>query len=157
MIGVPWASSAVKLTRGLPAGNGPRHQLRMCSSIWSRWIEPLAYLCARHQNFLRDLSHSRYYFIAKRLDSTKWGNKSCKYFHILQVTISRWFIYTKGVGMNEQSQSQITRSLARNGRRTLANSQHSTLKHNLTTPSKLHHVARMDDTLHGTGYAIRLA
>lgn len=31
---------------------------------------------------------------------------------------------------------------------TLANFQHPTLKHNLTTLKALHHVARMDDTLH---------
>lgn len=31
---------------------------------------------------------------------------------------------------------------------TLANFQHPTLKHNLTTLKALHHVALMDDTLH---------
>ena len=55
--------------------------------------------------------------------------------------------------MNEQSQAKSPEALRAMVAGTLANFQHPTLKHNLTTPCRLdgRHVAC------GTGYAIRLA
>lgn len=59
--------------------------------------------------------------------------------------------------MNEQSCAKSPEALRAMVAGTLANFQHPTLKHNLTTLKALHHVARMDDVACGTGYAIRLA
>ncbi len=50
--------------------------------------------------------------------------------------------------MNEQSQAKSPEALRAMVAGTLANFQHPTLKHNLTTLKALHHVAWMDDTLH---------
>ena len=50
--------------------------------------------------------------------------------------------------MNAQSQAKSPETLRAMVAGTLANFQHSTLKHNLTTLKALHHVAWMDDTLH---------
>lgn len=50
--------------------------------------------------------------------------------------------------MNEQSQAKSPDTLRAMVAGTLANFQHPTLKHNLTTLKALHHVAWMDDTLH---------
>ena len=50
--------------------------------------------------------------------------------------------------MNEQSQAKSPEALRAMVAGTLANLQHPTLKHNLTTLKALHHVAWMDDTLH---------
>ena len=50
--------------------------------------------------------------------------------------------------MNAQSQAKSPETLRAMVAGTLANFQHSTLKHNLTTLNALHHVAWMDDTLH---------
>lgn len=50
--------------------------------------------------------------------------------------------------MNEQSRAKSPEALRAMVAGTLANFQHPTLKHNLTTLKALHHVARMDDTLH---------
>lgn len=50
--------------------------------------------------------------------------------------------------MNEQSCAKSPDTLRAMVAGTLANFQHPTLKHNLTTLKALHHVARMDDTLH---------
>ena len=58
--------------------------------------------------------------------------------------------------MNEQSQAKSPEALRAMVAGTLANFQHPTLKHNLTTLKALHHVAWMDVAC-GTGYAIRLA
>ena len=58
------------------------------------------------------------------------------------------YLYKKGVGMNEQSQAKSPEALRAMVAGTLANFQHPTLKHNLTTLKALHHVAWMDDTLH---------
>lgn len=49
--------------------------------------------------------------------------------------------------MNEQSQAKSPDTLRAMVAGTLANFQHPTLKHNLTTLKALHHVAWMDDTL----------
>ncbi len=48
--------------------------------------------------------------------------------------------------MNEQSQAKSPDTLRAMVAGTLANFQHPTLKHNLTTLKALHHVAWMDDT-----------
>lgn len=50
--------------------------------------------------------------------------------------------------MNAQSQAKSPETLRAMVAGTLANFQHPTLKHNLTTLKALHHVAWMDDTLH---------
>ncbi len=50
--------------------------------------------------------------------------------------------------MNEQSQAKSPEALRAMVAGPLANFQHPTLKHNLTTLKALHHVAWMDDTLH---------
>lgn len=50
--------------------------------------------------------------------------------------------------MNAQSRAKSPETLRAMVAGTLANFQHPTLKHNLTTLKALHHVARMDDTLH---------
>ncbi|MCU6662766.1 Fe-S-binding ATPase, partial [Enterobacteriaceae bacterium H19S6] len=50
--------------------------------------------------------------------------------------------------MNEQSQAKSPEALRAMVAGTLANFQHPTLKHNLTTLKALYHVAWMDDTLH---------
>ncbi len=50
--------------------------------------------------------------------------------------------------MNEQSQAKSPDTLRAMVAGTLANFQHPTLKHNLTTLKALHHVAWMDGTLH---------
>lgn len=50
--------------------------------------------------------------------------------------------------MNEQSRAKSPEALRAMVAGTLTNFQHPTLKHNLTTLKALHHVARMDDTLH---------
>lgn len=50
--------------------------------------------------------------------------------------------------MNEQSQVKPPDTLRAIVAKTLANFQHPTLKHNLTTLKALHHVTWMDDTLH---------
>lgn len=50
--------------------------------------------------------------------------------------------------MNEQSRAKSPEALRAMVAGTLANFQHPTLKHNLTTLKALHHVAWMDDTLH---------
>ncbi|SPX10128.1 ATPase [Escherichia coli] len=60
--------------------------------------------------------------------------------------------------MNEQSQAKSPEALRAMVAGTLANFQHPTLKHNLTTLKALHHVAWMDDHVAcGTGYAVCLA
>lgn len=56
--------------------------------------------------------------------------------------------------MNEQSQAKSPDTLRAMVAGTLANFQHPTLKHNLTTLKALHHVAWMDDTLH-VGWSCR--
>lgn len=60
--------------------------------------------------------------------------------------------------MNEQSQAKSPEALRAMVAGTLANFQHPTLKHNLTTLKALHH-NRLDGrhAACGTGYAIRLA
>ena len=50
--------------------------------------------------------------------------------------------------MNAQSQAKSPETLRAMVAGTLANFQHPTLKHNLTTLKALHHVAWLDDTLH---------
>jgi len=56
--------------------------------------------------------------------------------------------------MNEQSQAKSPEALRAMVAGTLANFQHPTLKHNLTTLKALHHGRHVAC---GTGYAIRLA
>ena len=50
--------------------------------------------------------------------------------------------------MNSQSQAKSPERLRAMVAGTLANFQHPTLKHNLTTLKALHHVAWLDDTIH---------
>ncbi|HBL8933717.1 TPA: Fe-S-binding ATPase, partial [Enterobacter hormaechei] len=50
--------------------------------------------------------------------------------------------------MSSQSQAKSPEALRAMVAGTLANFQHPTLKHNLTTLKALHHVAWLDDTLH---------
>lgn len=50
--------------------------------------------------------------------------------------------------MSSQSRAKSPEALRAMVAGTLANFQHPTLKHNLTTLKALHHVARLDDTLH---------
>lgn len=50
--------------------------------------------------------------------------------------------------MSPQSQAKSPEALRAMVAGTLANFQHPTLKHNLTTLKALHHVAWLDDTLH---------
>lgn len=50
--------------------------------------------------------------------------------------------------MNSQSQAKSPERLRAMVAGTLANFQHPTLKHNLTTLKALHHVAWLDDTVH---------
>ncbi len=59
------------------------------------------------------------------------------------------YLYKKGVGgQRQQSQAKSPEALRAMVAGTLANFEHPTLKHNLTTLKALHHVAWMDDTLH---------
>lgn len=50
--------------------------------------------------------------------------------------------------MNSQSRAKSPEALRALVAGTLANFQHPTLKHNLTALKALHHVARLDDTIH---------